>query len=165
MDTITIGKKIQRARYLRRPRLTQEQLAREVQVARVTLARWEAGYDSGVPSSVIDKLATVLDVPAKWLTDGQDTQPPRSVTNLALSAEITPIGLHLTVGLTTGQSITGTVTRFTQTEMDIANPCAGNGSSLGYEVITIKTSAVVWTAYGSGPIDLRIPVDNSELVE
>ena len=73
-----VGAKIRRARKYHAPALTQEDLAASMRIDRSTLSKWESG--GNVPSSELERLASLLNVPLGWLTDGEDTAPPRAET-------------------------------------------------------------------------------------
>lgn len=70
------GKKLQRARETRYPKVSQEAAAKAAGIKRSTYAAYEAGI-SEPPEAVVRSLAANWDIPLPWFYDGDDTEPPK----------------------------------------------------------------------------------------
>lgn len=72
-----VGMRIRQAR--KQSKLTQEELARRVNVSSITVSRWETGAIQNPGSAELTRLARELDVSERWLSSG-DAAPVTAST-------------------------------------------------------------------------------------
>ena len=71
-DVSSFTQRLARARILRG--YTQKSLATKIQVAQMTIGRWERGLADPTPAH-LKALADALDVPVLWLASGEGPEP------------------------------------------------------------------------------------------
>jgi transcriptional regulator with XRE-family HTH domain len=88
MDEDTVAKRIKRARQALHPKVSQDELAKRLGVATMTVSRWETGALNPERDSIA-KLAEALGVEARWIAYG-DARSPEPSPDTSARVEIYP---------------------------------------------------------------------------